>query len=669
MTSSRLAVGGVVLAAGLALSAGCTADSAQSGFRDAAVPLGSFQLVAFTSCDDALGKLKQAAKEYIGPYGFGSGGRAVDLGGGFARDGAVPPAAAAEGGKSNAEPGPSTGGVPNYSGTNTHEAGVDEPDLVKTDGRRIVTVSGGVLRVIDASAKQVTGSLDLRQDRNDPLIWSGADLLLAGDRALVLINGGYFVQRPGVIIDDGPVADPAQFAGPRLLLVDLAGSPRVIGSYTVDGNLVDARQVGATVRVVVRSFPRVQFPYNDKLTDAQRLAANKAIIDKAGPDEWLPRYSTTTGGRTSTGRVDCRAVSRPAVYSGTSMVTVLSFDLGRDSLGTGEPVTIVADGNTVYSNGPSLYIANDQQWRVVMFAPDVRGGGGAQQGMPEERTELYKFDTSGSGRPRYVASGTVPGYLINQYAMSEWDGHLRVATTTGQAWGRDAKSSSAVYVLNQHGRALQEVGKVTGLGKGERIYAVRFTGPVGYVVTFRQTDPLYTVDLSDPAHPRTTGELKITGYSAYLHPVSGNRLIGIGQEANQQGRVQGTQVSLFDVSDLTKPSRIAQFHAKFGHSEAEFDPHAFLYWPASGMLVVPLNVYEPAKGPQGGALVLQVSDGGITEVGFITHPEVGTQQVSKFPGQIRRSLVIDDVLWTVSDAGLEAASIRGLGTLAWVPLT
>jgi hypothetical protein len=666
MTPNRLAVGGVVLAAGLALSAGCTAAPAEVGFRDGAVPAGTFQLVAFTSCDDALGKLKQAAKEYIGPYGFGTGGRAIagDAGGGFARDGgAVPPAAAAEGGKANAEPGPATGGgVPNYSGTNTHEVGVDEPDLVKTDGRRIITMSGGVLRVVDASMKQVTGRLDLRDGPNDPLTWSGADLLLAGDRALLLIGNAYTVARPGVVTNEG---DPASYAGPRLLLVDLTGSPRVLSEYRVDGGLVDARQVGSTVRVVVRSYPRLEFPYTERTTDAQRVAANKAIIDKAGPDEWLPRYTTTAGGRTSQGRVDCRAVSRPAVYSGTSMVTVLSFDLGRDALGNGDPVTIVADGNTVYSNGPSLYIANDQQWQVMAFPADVR----APQKLPEEKTELYKFDTSGSDRPRYVASGTVPGYLINQYAMSEWDGHLRVATTTGQAVGRDARSSSAVYVLAQRGRTLQEVGKVTGLGKGERIYAVRFTGPVGYVVTFRQTDPLYTVDLHDPAHPKTTGELKITGYSAYLHPASATRLIGIGQEANQQGRVQGTQVSLFDVSDLTKPSRIAQYHAKFGHSEAEFDPHAFLYWPASGLLVVPLNVYEPAKGPQGGAIVLQLSDGGITEVGFITHPAAQIQQISKFPGQIRRSLIIDDVLWTVSDAGLEATSMRGLDTLAWIPLS
>src|SRR5690606_31354442 len=129
--------------------------------------------------------------------------------------------------------------------------------------------------------------------------------------------------------------------------------------------LIDARQVGATVRVVVRSTPRLAFPYGDKKTDAERIAANRAVIDAAGPDDWLPRYEVTAGGTTTKGRVDCGAVSRPAAYTGASMLTVLTFDLTSPTLGTGDPVTVVADGDTVYSNGSSLYVANDQRWRAV----------------------------------------------------------------------------------------------------------------------------------------------------------------------------------------------------------------------------------------------------------------------------------------------------------------
>ena len=196
----------------------------------------------------------------------------------------------------------------------------------------------------------------------------------------------------------------------------------------------------------------------------------------------------------------------------------------------------------------------------------------------------------------------MPGYLINQYAMSELDGKLRVAATSGEPWadpGARWTSQSGVYVLEQSRNRLREIGKVEGLGKGERIYAVRFVGTLGYVVTFRQTDPLYTVDVSDPAKPRVRGELKITGYSAYLHPAGGDKLIGIGQEATGEGRVTGTQVSLFSIADADKPTRLARYYLSGANSEAEFDPHAFLYWPADGLLVVPLQfpgaVDRPAR--------------------------------------------------------------------------
>jgi uncharacterized secreted protein with C-terminal beta-propeller domain len=176
---------------------------------------------------------------------------------------------------------------------------------------------------------------------------------------------------------------------------------------------------------------------------------------------------------------------------------------------------------------------------------------------PAQRTELYQFDTSGTGRPKYLGAGSVPGYVLNQYALSEWQGNLRVATTSGD--------SSTVYVLRRSGHQLRQVGSVGGLGKGQRIYAVRFDAGAGYVVTFRQTDPLYTLDLRDAAHPKVTGALELDGYSAYLHPLGNGRLVGVGQEADTNGRVQGVQVSLFDVSDPASPRRLSQFHVRYGH--------------------------------------------------------------------------------------------------------
>ncbi|MEU5941062.1 beta-propeller domain-containing protein [Micromonospora sp. NPDC047548] len=673
MTQAR--VRRLILVVSLSLVAGCTAEPAIAPPRDRGVPAGGFRLVAFDSCTEALQQLKTAAKAYVGPWGFGSNGNIRTFGG---AEQAGAPAAAK---RADAAPGAA---APAYSGTNTHEAGVDEPDLVKSDGKRIVTVNRGKLYVIDPADRRLTGELKLAPGADG---FGGAEdsLLLQGDRALVLLREGWAgMAKPAAAEGGGSVpADgrsartPEDIVGPRLIMVDLSGAPEIIGEYRIDGDLVDARQVGMTVRVVVRSAPRLTFPYREQATDEQRTATNREIIDHATPDDWLPRYEVTSGGRTSTGRIGCDRVSRPASYSGTSLVTVLSFDLGVATLGAGDPVTVIADGDTVYSNATRLYVANDQRWRVLPMATTRN----AAPDPKDETTEIYQFDTSGAGAPRYVAAASVPGWLINQYAMSEWDEHLRVATTSGRTWGNKPDSTSSVYVLRADGTTLTQVGKVTGLGKGERIHAVRFVGGTGYVVTFRQTDPLYTVDLHDPTTPRVSGDLKINGYSAYLHPAGEGRLLGVGQEASGQGRVQGTQLSLFDVSDPAKPTRIAQYHVKQGHSEAEFDPHAFLYWPAERLVVLPLTVY--ARGavsnpgavksqsvvgspglPSNVALALRVGDGGFTELGTVDHT-LGTGRPEDL-APIRRSLVVDGVLWTVSAAGLKATSVSTMKTLGWL---
>jgi hypothetical protein len=186
-------------------------------------------------------------------------------------------------------------------------------------------------------------------------------------------------------------------------------------------------------------------------------------------------------------------------------------------------------------------------------------------------------------------------------------------------------------------------------------------------VTFRQTDPLYSVDLSDPAKPRVTGELKITGYSAHLQPAGDGRLIGIGQEADNRGVVQGTQVSLFDVSDPQKPRRLAQHHLAGAQSEAEWDPHALLWWPATKLLVVPVMQYDPAAtGPANAALALRVTDSGIEKAGMVAQPANIDGERGWTPG-IRRSLVIGDVLWTVSEFGLQASRLSTLEQIGWVP--
>jgi hypothetical protein len=676
--TGRARAAGITLTTALTVLAGCTADrppTAPGG------PVPQLELVAFDSCADALAGLRAAAKAAVTPWGLpGSGvpeviaggaraGVAKDSGPGVAKDAAGASAAA-----------------PDHSDTNVHEAGVDEPDLVKTDGRRIVTVGRGVLQVVDPATRRLTGRLDLATGPNDQTRWAESNLLLHGDRALVLVPDAGPVSGSAPVPATGAASGPAKMAppdrraapspapgisGPRLVLVDLTGPPKVISEYRTDGRLVDARQVGGTTRIVVRSAPRLTFRPGPDGTDAERIAANRAVIDGSTLDDWLPRHQVTTAGRTSAGRVACERISRPDSYSGASVVTVLSFDLAAATLTDGDPASLMADGDTVYSNGTKLYVASDDRWRSLAVpafrgpvdrGPAVRPSG--QQ--PEQKTRIHQFDVSKPGPPRYLSSAEVPGYLVNQYAISDWNGHLRVATTTGETQGNKPTSRSTVYVFRADDGALRETGRVTGLGKGERIYAVRFDGGTGYVVTFRQTDPLYTVDLRDPTAPKVTGELKITGYSSYLHPLPDGRLIGVGQEASAQGRVQGSQVSLFDVRDPARPVRLGQHLVKQDRSEAEHDPHALLYWPASRLLVIPTSSYGPFS-KSIGALALRVDDNGFTELGVVNHPASGAE--APYDGRwVRRSLVADGVLWTISDHGMMASDLTTVKTLGWIPL-
>ncbi|MDT7725397.1 MAG: hypothetical protein QOI21_1973 [Actinomycetota bacterium] len=572
---------------------------------------GAAKLVAFDSCETALDQLRDAARPLVGPYGLG-GGDVMTM-----TDGAVPAAGTA---KEAAPQAPAQ----DHSATNNHETGADEPDLVKTDGRRLITVAGGRLRVLDIATRAITSTVDLPGGE-------ATDLLLDGDRALAMTSASMVM----------PYLDRPQSLTNRssLTMIDLAGPAKVVGTLAVDGQYLDARQVGGRARIVVRSAPRLGFVYpQDFRSPSEAQAENSAVVENSPIDDWLPRYRLDNGGTHQEGRlVDCARISHPAVYSGTSMLTVLTIEMSG-ALGTGDPVSIAADGNTVYGTGSSLYIADDHQ--LMMGSPGRR----VDPGPAQQTTDIHQFDISGAGPPRHVASGTVEGSLLNQYSLSEHAGHLRVATTMA--------TESAVTVLTRKGNELTQVGRLGGLGRTERIYAVRFFGPLGYVVTFRQTDPLYTVDLSDPAKPRAVGELKITGYSAYLHNAGDGTLIGVGQEADERGRTSGAQISLFDVRDAAAPRRAAQYLVDGAYSEVESDPHAFLFWPRTGLVVVPV------RGPSGtaDALALRLSDSGFTAIGTVGHP-----------ADVRRSLVIGDDLWTVSSSGVKVNESAGLKQLAWLP--
>jgi uncharacterized secreted protein with C-terminal beta-propeller domain len=638
--------------------AGCTSDE---GHGSPDRPAGGFpaglRLVAFDSCGRAIDGLRAAARDRVGPYGFGhydTLGPPNDFSG---RAPAAPEAATDDAPAAKSE------AAPEHSDTNVQEAGVDEPDLVKTDGRRIVTVDNGTLQVVDVASRRLTGTLDLEATPGQLLT---SDLLLYEDRAIVLVRYSY-PYGPGPERGVVPEGDQPYDRSPReteVLLVDLAGSqPRMAARLAMDGSYVDAREADGTVRLVTRSQPRLTFRYpGDDVSPALAEQENRAIVDRSTTRDWLPRYQLerfpTSGAPTvEGGQVPCDELVHPAHYSAEQMTTVYTFDLDKpvdDVLASGDPLTVVADTDTVYATSNTLYLAGNR-------LPDPNA-------QPERvaHTEVHKLTMPTRGRPAHVASGVVEGTLLNQYSMSEHDGRLRIVTTTAgtsapRRWPWDAPpqagvSETFVRVLAQRDHTLTEVGQVGGLGKDERVYAVRFVGETGYVVTFRQTDPLYTVDLSDPTRPRVVGELKIPGFSTYLHPVGKDQLIGVGESGDRPG----LQVSLFDVADPARPARIAQYQVTGGSSEAEQDPHAFLYWEKTGSIVLPVRDPEPAGSDR--ALVLKLTGNALTEQGSVAHRGAATG-----PTPLRRALVIGDSLWTVSDAGVMSTSLATLAVQGWVP--
>ena len=360
--------------------------------------------------------------------------------------------------------------------------------------------------------------------------------------------------------------------------------------------------------------------------------------------------------------LECSDVHLPDESAGLGLTSVITINMDNGIDPNGAAAAIFAQGETIYASPDSLYVATNSFVDPVVLEDNWRSVAN------DFVTSIHKFDISHPEDVSYVATGQVPGYLLNQFAMSEHEGFLRVASTDAASfWGFSDESESMITVLGVTDGELKAIGRVGDLGRGERIYAVRYVGETGFVVTFRQVDPLYAVDLSDPAHPELKGELKIPGFSSYLHPIDENTLMGIGQDATENGQIQGAQVSLFDISDLTNPRRTDKLSFGSGNSEVEYDHRAFLYWDAAELAMLPLQTWEWDESSESyfsGAVGVHVHGDGLHELDRISHQQ--NQDYWEYGTQIRRSLVIGDVLYTVSDVGVMASDVDDLAELDFI---
>lgn len=591
------------------------------------------------------------------------------------------------------------GGRPtDYTGTNNQVAGVHEADFVQNDGTRIFVLSGPRLyihrswpaeQLARTAALEVEGwprEMMLDPERNRLVITSAVS-----DPEVGSGSGG---RAPGA-----PVMDCAGFGcgysysnTVKVTVVDVAdlASPRVVEQVYLPGGYLNARRVDGAVRLVVSDgfrWPadvRLYPEYSPGLFDSRvRLAAHVDALIKANEQhiraqtlaQWLPpgRRVTADGGVKPLS-YDCTSFYRTNGPTGLGLVSVLSLNLDADA---SEPTrtSLVGEPGEVYASHDALYLASRHWW----WWPEPG---------QTTHTYLHKFDLRDPDRATYVGSGTVEGYIVNQFSMDEHEGVLRVATTVDlpqERPGDDGNTSSRtppetvnrVVTLREEGGRLKELGRSEDLARGERIFSARFVGTRGYVVTFRQVDPLFTFDLSDPAHPRKVGELKIPGFSTYIHPLGDTHLLTFGEHRNEDGTWQdrALKLSLFDVSDLANPKETFthQLGSMNSYSEALHEHKAFTYFPAKGLLALPFtdwdyNASDYWSGFRSELRVFRVDTAtGFSPVGTVSMRDM--YQTFNYrhwswywQPTVRRSIMADDYVYAISDAGLRVSNVASLQT-------
>ena len=632
-------------------------------------------LQQFGDCSAFLDYVHTEGADRVGPYGFDGGGFFGPLDD-VAVESATPAAtdAPAEAGTAQSSDASSStidrvateggGGDGTYSTTNVQVDGVDEPDIMKTDGDRIIAIAGEMLHYIDIADDGVTGTKrgSVALNGQNGSYTYGHEIFLAGDRAFVFAQGEFYGGYPEPAFTDdiavstaaprqlaevdaeadfaeteaapedepiqiepdfpigGPIG-PGSYQGPQTLIieVDLSNPDAlaVVNTMSIDGRYISARSIGDTARIVVTSPPQdlgFLYPSNPG-TEQKAEETNREVVRNSTEKDWLPEFRIDRNdGSTEEGQlVDCASVFAPADFGGFDMLSIVTLDLGADLAAPTGTSSVMATGDTVYASQDRMYVSTNIWSPIINEQTNDRT---IDQLDENYETAIHRFSIADPGAARYEASGSVEGHLLNQFSMNDRDGVFYVATTKGAPWAES--SESQIVSMEVNGDQLEQIGSVGGLGLGERIFSVRYVDDTAYVVTFRQVDPFYVIDLSDPRNMVVQGELKIPGFSNYLHPISDDLVIGVGQDATDDGRTTGTKVSLFDVSDPANPLEIDVWTLPEGFSDAQFDHRAFLWWGPTNTAVLPLQSYADQFA---GAIVLNVTAGGITEQGRISHAD------------------------------------------------
>ena len=598
---------------------------------------------------------------------------------------------------------PSTGGFgsPDYSQTNVQVAGVDEPDFVKNDGRYIYVISGNTLTIVNAFPATSASVVSKTELEDTP-----REIFINGDRLVLLKTGSEEVsgtdERPAPVSAEKMAIMPPRYPYYRSAPVTHAvfydisdrAHPKVLKDLTIDGDYVNARMIGDTVYLLSRESV---YPYDDRII-VPAVRENAKIV--ATPDVYY--------------------FDNPEMQY--DFTTVTSFD-ARNGATKDAKTYLVGSGNIIYVSPDAMYVSYQKYHNIYrpmrgMVEPAidvVRGSIGSAVGIAQvsspvlvedfntmsesERQAVIAEMKSGeqqavlkreidqsttvihkiginNGAITYLEKGEVPGYLKNQFAMDEYSGNLRVATTSDVWTNRGQYEYNNVFVLDS---AMKTIGSLTHIAEQEKIYSTRFIGDRLYMVTFKRIDPFFVIDLSTPSSPKILGKLKIPGYSDYLHPYDKNHIIGIGKETttNDWGGVstKGLKLALFDVSDVEHPKQIdkVEIGDSGTDSAALTDHRAFLFDKNKNLLVIPARVVKQIDIPEKysgdqqriwyGAYVFGVTpETGFVLKGTIEHGTGGGYTWYGSPYEVKRSLYIGDILYTLSQKQILANSLSRINT-------
>lgn len=550
--------------------------------------------------------------------------------------------------------GAGVGRAKSMSRTNNQIANVDEADIVKTDGQYVYMVANGALRIVEAMNPRVVSVTRLRGFVRE--------LLVEGNRAVVFSKSAEGRERCSYAYDCTVAGDGT---ATRIDVYDIENrsAPKHVRKIELSGSLMASRRIGTTILTVVADGDNAGNDYETWPSDlhlcgtkeatvrakfAALKKANEAIIKAHASLPTLTDQGVTTS--------MCAGLLNHKLDQVHTFTSIVSFDI-HDPKSPIRTATIRSRPGTVFVSENALYMATHRR-------KNRRAGWYSYYSSIDEVSELHKFRVgSKPDDTRYVGSGTIPGHVLNQFAMDEWNGNLRIATTLGKVPNPNVRSAVSILSESSDGN-LVRVGAIENLAPGEDLRAIRFDGDRGYLVTFKKTDPLFVVDLRSATSPAVLGELKIPGFSTYLHRIDPTHLLSIGYDADDHGNFayfDGVLLQLFDVTHPTTPRLVhkEKIGTRGSSSASTTDHLAFNYLADRGLLAIPTTVCEGGgDGRQGqnltfaGLLVYRVGvERGFERLGGVAHAKAGSSCSgwwSKGTSVVQRSVFLDDLVYSMA---------------------